>query len=84
MAARVNYDEIAGTFDARYRAGLYDGVLAALLDLITAKRPTCALEVGCGTGHWLSALRDSVEYLCGTDCSLEMLRRASAKCPARG
>jgi len=26
MAARVNYDEIAGTFDARYTAGLYDGV----------------------------------------------------------
>ena len=84
MAAWVNYDEIAGTFDARYRAGLYDGVLAALLDLITAKRPTCALEVGCGTGHWLSALRDSVEYLCGIDCSMEMLRHAYAKCPGAG
>jgi len=84
MAARVNYDEIAGTFDARYRAGLYDGVLAALLDLITAKRPTCALEVGCGTGHWLSALRESVGYICGIDRSLEMLRRAAAKCPGAG
>ena len=52
MAARVNYDEIAGTFDARYTAGLYDGVLAALVDLINAKRrATCALEVGCGTGY---------------------------------
>jgi len=84
MAAWVNYDEIAGTFDARYRAGLYDGVLAALLDLITAKRPTCALEVGCGTGHWLSALRESVGYICGIDRSLEMLRRAAAKCPGAG
>jgi ubiquinone/menaquinone biosynthesis C-methylase UbiE len=80
MAARVNYDEIAGTFDARYTAGLYDGVLAALVDLVTAKQPSRALEVGCGTGHWLSALGESVEYLCGIDCSLEMLRYASAKC----
>jgi malonyl-CoA O-methyltransferase len=54
-------------------------VLAALVDLITAKRPTYTLEVGCGTGHWLSALGDSVEYLCGIDCSLEMLRHAAAK-----
>jgi len=84
MAARVNYDEIAGTFDARYTPGLYDGVLAALVDLITAKRPRSALEVGCGTGHWMSALRESVEYLCGADCSLEMLRRAAAKCPGAG
>jgi SAM-dependent methyltransferase len=79
MAARVNYDEIADTFDARYTAGLYDGVLGTLVDLITAKRPASALEVGCGTGHWLSALRESVEYLCGIDYSLEMLRHAAAK-----
>ena len=84
MAARVNYDEIAGTFDARYTAGLYDGVRAALVDLTTAKRPTSALEVGCGTGHWLCALRESVAYLCGVDCSLEMLRYAAAKCPGAG
>jgi SAM-dependent methyltransferase len=84
MTARVNYDEIAGTFDARYAAGLYDGVLAALVDLISAKRPTSALEVGCGTGHWLSALRGNVEYLWGVDCSLEMLRRAAAKCSGAG
>jgi ubiquinone/menaquinone biosynthesis C-methylase UbiE len=84
MAARVDYDEIAGSFDARYTAGLYDGVLAALVDLIIAKRPSRALKVGCGTGHWLSALRDSVEYLCGIDRSMEMLRHAYAKCPGAG
>ena len=83
MTARVNYDEIAGTFDARYAAGLYDGVLAALVDLITAKRPSRALEVGCGTGHWPSALRESAEYLWGIDSSPEMLRYAS-KCPGAG
>jgi ubiquinone/menaquinone biosynthesis C-methylase UbiE len=84
MAARVNYDEIAGTFDARYSAGLYDGVLGALGDLVRAKRPRRVLEVGCGTGYWLSALRESVEYLSGIDCSGEMLRHASAKCPRAG
>ena len=84
MAARVNYDEIARTFDSRYASSLYDGVLAALADLITVKRPTYALEVGCGTGHWLSALRDSIENLCGVDSSLEMLRHAAAKRPGAG
>ena len=84
MATRVNYDEIAASFDARYTEGLYDGVLAALVELVTAKHPSCALEVGCGTGHWLSALRESVGYLCGVDSSLEMLRHAVAKCPGAG
>jgi ubiquinone/menaquinone biosynthesis C-methylase UbiE len=84
MAARVNYDEIALSFDARYTAGLYDGVLTALVDLIGAKRPCSVLEVGCGTGYWLAALRESVECLCGIDRSLEMLRHASARLPGAG
>jgi hypothetical protein len=37
MAARVNYDQIAATYDARYAFGLYDGVLAALRALVAGR-----------------------------------------------
>ncbi len=33
MALRVDYDQIATTYDDRYTFGLYDGVLEALRDL---------------------------------------------------
>jgi ubiquinone/menaquinone biosynthesis C-methylase UbiE len=51
MRARINYDEIAGTYDGRYAFGSYDGVLDAVRALVVAKRPKAVLEVGCGTGH---------------------------------
>jgi hypothetical protein len=34
MALRVDYDQIATTYDTRYTFGLYDGVLKALRDLV--------------------------------------------------
>jgi ubiquinone/menaquinone biosynthesis C-methylase UbiE len=73
---RVNYDQIALTYDARFTAGLYDCVRDALCALVRAYQPEFALEVGCGTGYWLSALRDELSYLYGIDYSLEMLRKA--------
>src|SRR5580700_6727989 len=76
MALPVNYDQIAATYDARFAPGLYDGVLAALRALVTAKKPFRTLEVGCGTGYWLSALRDLVPHLYGLDYSFEMLHKA--------
>jgi SAM-dependent methyltransferase len=79
MAPPVDYDKIAPTFEARYRSGLYDGVLAALRTLVKAKAPECTLEVGCGTGYWLWALRDLLPHLYGLDYSLEMLRRGSER-----
>jgi ubiquinone/menaquinone biosynthesis C-methylase UbiE len=75
MATRVNYDQIAPTYDARFTAGLYDGVRDALCALVRANQPEFALEVGCGTGYWLSALRDALPQLYGLDYSLEMLRK---------
>lgn len=76
MALRVDYNEIAPTYDARYTLGLYDGVLEVLRALVTAQNPERTLEVGCGTGYWLSALRDLLPHLYGLDYSLEMLRKA--------
>jgi SAM-dependent methyltransferase len=77
MAQRVNYDEIASTYDARYAGGLYREVLQAIRALVQKKQPQSALEVGCGTGYWLSTLRDLLPRAYGLDYSLEMLRKAA-------
>ncbi|HKV53877.1 MAG TPA: class I SAM-dependent methyltransferase [Candidatus Binataceae bacterium] len=84
MARRVNYDEIAPIFDARYASGAYNDLLRALRGLVAARRPGRALEVGCGTGYWLEAIRDLVPGVIGLDYSLEMLRRARQKPEAGG
>ena len=78
----VNYDQIAPTYDARFTTGLYDGVLDALLTLVRANQPEFVLEVGCGTGYWLSALRDTLPHLYGVDYSLSMLGKAHDRDPA--
>lgn len=76
MRPRVDYSEIAPTYDARYTLGLYDGVLVALRALVIGKNSEYTLEAGCGTGYWLSALSDLIPHLYGLDYSLEMLRKA--------
>ena len=73
---RVNYDQIAPTFDARYTPALYDEVLEVLRCLVLEKNPETVLEAGCGTGYWLSALGALLPRMCGLDYSLEMLRKA--------
>ncbi|MEW6301304.1 MAG: methyltransferase domain-containing protein [Thermodesulfobacteriota bacterium] len=72
----VNYDEIAPTYDRRYRAGGPAGVAAALLDVVRRVRAEQVLEVGCGTGHWLAAVRPAVRRAYGLDLSSAMLRKA--------
>ena len=76
MATRVNYDQIAATYDSRFAFGLYDGVLKTLRALVIEKRPKAVLEVGCGTGYWLAALRPEAPRIFGLDYSSEMLRTA--------
>lgn len=79
MAQRVNYDEIAATFDARYQAGGYQQLVVAMRQMMSEKKPRSTLEVGCGTGFWLSALRDLAGRVYGMDYSFEMLRKAAAR-----
>jgi ubiquinone/menaquinone biosynthesis C-methylase UbiE len=51
----ADYDQIADRFDTRYRLYPYDGVRETLLNFL-GPQPSAVLEVGCGTGHWLSAV----------------------------
>lgn len=82
MAQQVDYDRIAATFDARYNGGSYEKVVEAMRRLSLATRPDYTLEVGCGTGFWLSALGDLLPHAYGLDLSFNMLRKAAQKVSA--
>jgi ubiquinone/menaquinone biosynthesis C-methylase UbiE len=76
----VDYDQVAPTYDERfaYYAGAREGVGAALVSLIREVGAERALDVGCGTGHWLRILGSLGCAVHGLDLSLGMLRRARA------
>jgi ubiquinone/menaquinone biosynthesis C-methylase UbiE len=79
----TNYDQIAGTYHQRYENGKLDGIAAALKDLVYQARPEHVLEVGCGTGRWLSELQEIVKYVYGIDPFTAMLheaRRQGSQC----
>lgn len=76
---RVDYDEVAPTYDQRYAQGGPEGLASALSGLMHRVGARTALEVGCGTGHWLAAMQASSPHLVGLDLSLEMLRRAQER-----
>jgi len=75
----TDYDSIADRFDTRYHQYSYDGVRETLLNFL-GPEPSAALEVGCGTGHWLgvSAARG---FLAGVEPSSRMLERARVAVP---
>lgn len=76
---RVNYDQIAPTYDRRFQTERPGGTRAALADLVRSTRASTILEAGCGTAHWLSALSNDLNQrllLLGLDPSEGMLTRA--------
>jgi ubiquinone/menaquinone biosynthesis C-methylase UbiE len=71
---RIDYDQVADQY-AQHR-GVVPGVLHALASRLG---PTSrVLEVGCGTGNYISAIAAAVGCSCwGTDPSEQMLRQAA-------
>jgi ubiquinone/menaquinone biosynthesis C-methylase UbiE len=80
MTRRVDYDELAATFDRRYDENDYSGVEEALNAF--AGPVARALEVGCGTGHWLHLLAARGISVAGLDPSSGMLAGAKGRVPA--
>jgi ubiquinone/menaquinone biosynthesis C-methylase UbiE len=82
LDARVtDYDSIADGFDRRYALYRYDGVREALVNFLNPTVPA-ALEVGCGTGHWLGEIAGRAAVIAGVEPSGPMLRRAREAAPA--
>lgn len=73
---RVNYDHIAVTYDQRYSLRTFEGIAGAVRPLLSGKQK--ALEVGCGTGHWLAEFSSACPVV-GLDLSPRMLEKASQK-----
>jgi ubiquinone/menaquinone biosynthesis C-methylase UbiE len=81
MGKSVNYDIIAPVYDRRYKEYDYSGVERALLNFIGEDQLAEILEVGCGTGHWLTVLDSRGYRVAGLDASRSMLARAKSLIP---
>jgi ubiquinone/menaquinone biosynthesis C-methylase UbiE len=77
----TDYDRIADRFDTRYALYAYAGVRDTLLNFL-GPTPVAALEVGCGTGHWLDVAGARASILAGVEPSAAMLERARLAAPA--
>lgn len=75
----VDYDQVAPTYDKRYKRNPYTGVEQALREFIGSKPGIQILEVGCGTGHWLNVLHENGMYVTGLDFSAGMLAGAQSR-----
>ncbi len=82
----VDYDAIAPHYDVRYEINQLPGI-AGLLRQTAAEAGDgrgLALEVGCGTGYWLSALAEHTRQMVGLDLSAGMLGHARRQAPGSG
>jgi SAM-dependent methyltransferase len=77
----TDYDSIADRYDRRYALLHYDGVREALHNFLTPA-VSAALEVGCGTGHWLREMDGHASVIAGIEPSAPMLRHARGTAPA--
>jgi len=72
---RVKYDQVSAVYDQRYKSGGPVGIAKSLRELACKIEAHRVLEVGCGTGHWLT-LMQNCEIRCGLDYSAGMLDKA--------
>jgi ubiquinone/menaquinone biosynthesis C-methylase UbiE len=77
MNRSVDYEVIAEAYDRRYERSDYSPVLRLLLDFVQGGKSL--LEVGCGTGQWLSELAKNGYDIVGLDPARNMLKTAMAK-----
>jgi ubiquinone/menaquinone biosynthesis C-methylase UbiE len=76
----ADYDSIADGYDRRYSLLRYDGVREALINFLTPPAGA-ALEVGCGTGHWLHEIEGQASLVAGVEPSGQMIGHARQTAP---
>jgi ubiquinone/menaquinone biosynthesis C-methylase UbiE len=78
LMAQTNYNELAATYDERYKAQTLIGVGNSLQKLIDEIKPISIIEIGCGTCNWLKNITVEINKKFGLDFSFEMLRMGKA------
>lgn len=76
------YDEVSSQYDFSRRAGRRTSQL--LVKLLNPTRDAWVLDVGCGTGNFLTELGTISAKIIGLDISAGMLAQARAKVPKTG
>src|SRR5215472_15602383 len=79
--SQVDYDNVASTYDARYKSGVGEAqhsIPLALRELLRQGVRNRILEAGCGTGFWFDSFGSEHEVI-GIDLSQGMLSRAKLK-----
>lgn len=79
MIVPVNYNVVAPNYNARYTQNPLAGVARELRALVAQSGARDVLEVGCGTGRWVSELQPLVGRMAGLDFSFGMLQQARAQ-----
>ena len=72
---KTDYNRISSNYDLRYKVHTMLGVNNTLQNIVKASKPEKILEVGCGTGQWLSELEYYDSMKVGVDSSFGMLRQ---------
>ena len=78
MHPTVDYDTLASTYNQRYLVNDYSGVEREVIAFGGQDRDAHVLEVGCGTGHWLSVLAERGGWVAGLDGSIRMLEQVQS------
>ncbi len=73
---RVDYDQIAASYDQRFTGEQRSQTEVELHSLAREVSADCILEVGCGTGRWLASFEGVCIQLYGLDISRGMLEKA--------
>src|SRR5262249_13934533 len=71
-----DYDALASGYDRRYQNFSYRETEETLAAFLGDAPVDAVLEVGCGTGHWLTWLGGRASRRIGVDASAGMLARA--------
>lgn len=72
----TDYNRVSKIYDIRYKEGskLF-GILNKLLNFTNKNYPQNIIEIGCGTGYWLSSI-SNINKIFGLDLSFGMLSKA--------
>ncbi len=79
MLEYLDYNNFSDNYDKRYSGNSLSGIADALKSLVDNLETNRILEVGCGTGRWLSEIETNSVKKFGVDLSIGMLNQCSEK-----